>query len=380
MNKTLKFSWGHIIAALALVATGYVSFMGYAYMTEGNFLIAGIATAITLVFYIIIFIGAQVMKGSGVKFDRTIVWERIFIFGSPLFFIAGMVGFSHFWVVHGRQEQLKQEFTEAIGNSRQLFSDYRTYTDKRLNDYDRHLTAIVSSRNSRKLAKAGFQKGLEKLQKDNMMKTLTLQLRSANYDSVENAALKWIDKSTRGATVWNVFLLGNIEEISNALVYWENTLNNYADKRMSNEPTGSKTSQYFESHGARKAAGDLEGMKVLFSESGPPVWQAIVSGLVIYIMLLFPYFIQQRHGRQVAMGYHLRGRKKITFGADSDGLSAHIMRDNSTTAHSKNKCSGSNVSGRPENSNEDHRTADPTQNSPDEDPFAFINLSSGKKK
>ena len=40
MNERLQFSWGHIIAFVALIAVSYISFMGITYLTAGNFLAA----------------------------------------------------------------------------------------------------------------------------------------------------------------------------------------------------------------------------------------------------------------------------------------------------------------------------------------------------
>ena len=46
INETLKFSWGHIVAFLAIIFISYMSFMGLTYLTDGDFLIAGVGVAI----------------------------------------------------------------------------------------------------------------------------------------------------------------------------------------------------------------------------------------------------------------------------------------------------------------------------------------------
>ena len=43
MNEQLKFSWGHIIAFLALIIISYISFVGVTYMTDGDFTKASFA-------------------------------------------------------------------------------------------------------------------------------------------------------------------------------------------------------------------------------------------------------------------------------------------------------------------------------------------------
>ena len=81
MNEKLQFSWGHIIAFLALIAVSYISFVGFTYLTNGNFTFALVGMGITDIVFILFFIGAQQMKASGVKMKSKIIWERIFIFG-----------------------------------------------------------------------------------------------------------------------------------------------------------------------------------------------------------------------------------------------------------------------------------------------------------
>jgi len=56
INETLKFSWGHIIAFLAMIFISYVSFMGLTYWTDGDFFIAGIGVAIIDILLLVFFL------------------------------------------------------------------------------------------------------------------------------------------------------------------------------------------------------------------------------------------------------------------------------------------------------------------------------------
>lgn len=82
-NEKLKFSWSHIIAALALVAIAYFTFVGTVYLLKGQFLRSGLITAaITLIIGLLFFIPQQ-LKATERRFDKRIKWERAFIFASP---------------------------------------------------------------------------------------------------------------------------------------------------------------------------------------------------------------------------------------------------------------------------------------------------------
>lgn len=298
MNEKLQFSWGHIIAFLALIAVSYVSFVGFTYLTNGNFTFALIGMGITDIVYILFFIGAQQTKASGVKMKRKIIWERIFIFGSPVIFIAGMISMSHFWTVRSQNDKIVETFKNSIKSSRQLFSDYEEYSNQRINSYQNILTQIIVNKSSNPQAfkKAGFDEFKATVQRDNMVETLRLQLLSQNYDSLKTVANKWINDATQGASTWNVFLLGNTREIKDALGNWENQLKSFSAKEMSNESM-IRDIDHFQSNGVKNAISGIDSLTSAFTTQKFPTSAAIVFGLIIYVILLFPYFIQERHSK-----------------------------------------------------------------------------------
>ena len=310
MNEKLQFSWGHIIAFLALIAVSYISFVGFTYLTNGNFTFALIGMGITDIVFIIFFIGAQQMKASGVKMRRKIIWERIFIFGSPVVFIAGMISMSHFWTVRNQNDEIVETFKKSINSSKQLFTDYEEYSNQRIETYQNNLTQIIvnKSSNPQTFKNAGFEDSKASIQRDNMVETLRLQLLSQNYDSLKTVANKWIDDAAQGASTWNVFLLGNTREIKDALCNWENQLKSFSAKEMSNESiTG--TVNGFQSNGAKNAIVGIDSLTSSFITQHFPTLSAIIFGLIIYLMLLFPYFIQDRHTKNV---YRLTGAESKT--------------------------------------------------------------------
>lgn len=300
MNEKLRFSWGHIIAFLALIAVSYISFVGFTYLTNGNFTFALIGMGITDVVFILFFIGAQQMKASGVKMGRKIILERIFIFGSPIVFIAGMISMSHFWTVRSQNDEIVETFKNSINSSRQLFTDYEEYSNQRIETYQNNLTQIIVNKSSNPAVfkNAGFEDSKASIQRDNMVETLRLQLLSQNFDSLKTIANKWIDDADQGASTWNVFLLGNTREIKEALGNWENQLKSFSSKEMSNESiTG--TIDHFQSNGAKNAIVGIDSLTSSFTNQKFPTLGAIIFGLIIYFMLLFPYFLQDRHTKNI---------------------------------------------------------------------------------
>lgn len=373
MNEQLRFSWGHIVAFIALIAVGYFSFMGFTYLTDGNLMFAAIGAVISILLYVLVFIGAQVMKGSGNKISKKIIWERILIFGSPLVLVAVMVSISHFWTIKSQNDEIVHTFTDALNNSRQLFADYENYSDQRIKNYSNQLDSVVANKSlfSQQYASAGFKDGMEQMQKENMVQALKLVLINDNYQELKDKALNWIGKANEGTSTWNIFLLGNKREIKEAVLNWEKELKELSSRHLSNEGQFMPVEE-FSSNGAQLSAEGIDGLTESFTTYKFPTVMAIFFGIVIYLMLLLPYFIQQRHGRQVAMNYSLLKNGKDTgLTVDSEdvrGMPRHTV-DNIATS-------------RPEHTYQEKafaagNKADAGQSSPVETP---LNQSAPKKK
>lgn len=299
MNEQLKFSWGHIIAFLAMIAIGYITFMGVTYKSDGDFTKAGITTAIVMVVMLVFFIGAQFMKATESKFSKKIWVERVLIFASPIAFVIALIPYSHFWTVRTQDDFIVKQFTDAIKASNQMFDDYDSYCAERIDNYSTMLGRVVDNKALRpdEFMSCGFKTGKEQIQKDNMVKTLRLQLISENYDSLKTSAKEWIETSSHGASTWNVFLLGNTKEIKSAIQDWQIVLCDMSENVLSNEEfAGNKVEKFSEvSPSLENVVKGLDGLKTKYTTTAAPNILAIITAFVLYFMMLFPWFLQDRH-------------------------------------------------------------------------------------
>lgn len=284
INEKLTFSWGHIIAFVAMVVISYFSFLGLTYLTEGNFIFAGIGVAIIDVVIALIFIGAQVAKSTDHKFKQTILLERILVAVAPFVLIVMMYPACHFWTVFRHRAQIEEKFHSSVETSKAMFSEYETYAQERCNEYSER---VNSSRNTR-------------VNKGNRILALSLQLKDDNFTMLRDEAIAWVEKA-KDATVWNVFMIANIKTIKYAIISWHEQLVGFSKKRMSDEPTDVA---YFDSDSAtlNKIIANFDGIKNEYSIKGAPTTYAIIMILFCYLFLMFPYVIQQRNTKSY---YHL---------------------------------------------------------------------------
>lgn len=304
MNEQLKFSWGHIIAFLALIILSYITFVGVTYKTDGDFTKAAIVMVAVDILLFVFFIGAQMMKATTKKFAKKIWFERVFVFGSPFVFMLCMIPYYHFGTVQSQDKEIVSHFTNAISASKQMFADYDTYSDKRIENYEHMLDRVINNKSIHpgQFASCGFTSGKESIQKNNMVKALRLQLISENYDSLKTKATKWIESSSNGASTWNVFLLGNTKEIKTAIHNWNTLLSEFASHKMNNEEfDGYNEVKPFEEVSGSLSSVDngLDGLTSKFTTSRFPPVGSLIGSIFLYFALLFPYFLQDRHTKSL---------------------------------------------------------------------------------
>lgn len=306
-NETLKFSWGHIIAFVALIYISYVAFMGDYYSNGGNFKSSAIKVFFIDFALTLTFIGAQIYKGADEKFGRSIIIERILIALCPIVFLLAMIPYNHFWSVFSERSQIEPKFASAIEKSRQIFVNYDNYSKDRISAYSETLSNVIADKQNCQdmYIKAGFSGNNDDIIKESYVATLRLQLLSQNTDSLRTSALKWINEANQGASVWNAFLVGNIDMITDAIEGWSQKLHEVSIPVLSNERMDTaRTIVPFDQNreSFKSANAELISLRNLFVKSNGLSLFTVISGCLLLLMLLFPYFLQRRNEK--AKGYY----------------------------------------------------------------------------
>lgn len=328
-NQTLKFSWGHIIAFVALIFISYVMYMGIFYKNGGDFSSAAIKVAFIDFALLSTFIGAQIIKGTDERFERSIIIERVLIILCPIVFCYAMFSYNHFWSVFEQRNLIENQFNSSIERTKQMFVSYDAYAEQRINNYKNGLDSILVLRANGDVSlykKAGFTGVNDRYKKDNFLHTLELQLRSQNVDSLELIANKWIDEANQGANVWNAFLVGNIQQIASAIQNWHTMLQSYSNTRLSNEEIFGNEVLPFDENAEliETVIDDINSLKSIYVKTNGLKFHTIWTGLLIFAMLLFPYFLQKRSTRAEGLYFLIPGSKAKSY---DEGLRSSNIRN-----------------------------------------------------
>lgn len=311
-NKTLKFSFAHVFAFLGIIAVAYITFMGATYSHGGDFVYGSIVAGASLIALLVLSYTIQLLKASERNFASRLLWERamvlVFIVVAGLIFIP----FSHFWTVVERTEKIEQQFTRAIEQSQGLFDSYESYAEARRKAYAQTLESAAATKGSEAYQDGLFIEGLESEQIDNSLLSMDIQHRGDNYTALSTAARAWIDASSVDVSAYNIFLLGNVDQIQQAVSDWHRQLQVWTERPMVWEAE----SVPFDAEGAAIQQ-SLEGLELVRQSCSEqtlyPNAMACLTALLLAAILSLPYHIQPRHSKaQKYYGFWRLGQRVQT--------------------------------------------------------------------
>ncbi len=272
MNETLKFSWGHIVAFLAMIMISYVTFTGAAYLYDTNLLVSALWAIASFLVMFVVFVGTQQMKAVEKNFTRSIVLERIGVVLSVvvLVLLVTISPFKHFWTVYSNKSEIMEEFAMSIDSSKSIFENYDAYVEERIEK-------TLQSKSPEKNAQAE----LMRLQLQPSFAT-----ESFDYQTKKLEIEQWIDKA-RQSSVWNVFVIGNLTKIQSGVEMWKTTLESWSSKKFYDGDMEPYKATY-------DITSNFNNLKQKFTKSVAFQWRAILWALVGYFCMALPWLLQRR--------------------------------------------------------------------------------------
>jgi len=301
MHEKLKFSLGHIMAFVSLIFWGYVTFVGVTYYTGGNYWLGGgVALGITLVLLILLF-WLQLLKSVNQNFNRYIIQERIVLVLFTLVCCAAFVPYSHFWTVKNHEGEIVSQFYQSQQFGRQLFSDYEKYANGRLNAVEKEIIALENSNYT----------SIQLMPYRATAKGLQLQLLPDKYLNLQTDALAWINRSEQTISIWNVFLVGNVDVINSSLIHWHDMMHDMSKHFIDFEQDidGFTPTVFDQANFVKKSTTDLNSILPYYTTPAFPHPLAWITGIIAILMFYTPWIIQNRSPKSLVTLWRTRKKK-----------------------------------------------------------------------
>jgi len=299
MNEKLKFAYGYVLAFMSLTIIAYLVFVGMVYFTGGDMLLSTIITGVGIALMAMACIGLQRLKGTENHFSRCVKFERFLLPLLIVLCLAALIPFTHFFTVQRQGEQVKEHFTQMLDESQQMLTEYDKYAKDRLRQYRNSLRATLRGKNRDKLfdkeAIASI-KGADTIMMSNMERAMQLQL-CVGEDSLRQGAAAWLDEARQGVTVWNVFLVGNVKKIREAVEQWHATMVAGSEQTFPGESVKKDHSAAFNSTHFSEISKRLDAIDAIYTDFSFPRPLALLAGIVAMLLLFLPYRLQERNSR-----------------------------------------------------------------------------------
>lgn len=281
MNEKLRFAFATVVTLVAVLWISYCVFCGFIYLNgdllgENVMIWSGIVTAVIFICLIASFIGVQMLKATDHHFRKFIVWERIFMFGiCPIVFLLAGYFYSHFFTVHAQAKDVKNSFVESVQNAENIFAEYRTYANSRIEEYRADIDVVKYA--------------------NNKVHVLETRILHPALDSLEMRCKEWIKDVDENVTTWNPFLLGNIPYVKKGIKDWHVKLYELSCFHMQEENDVS----YFDENEMyiQNVLNGLTRTQSIYSQWKFPNFWAILTGIISYFFLIVAYLIQERNNK-----------------------------------------------------------------------------------
>lgn len=331
MHKKLKFSFGHIMAFIAMIFWCYITFLSISYFTGGDYLLgASISIIITIVLLVLSFC-LPLLKAVNNKFEKFIIRERLVFGFMTIICLCAFIPYSHFWTVKAHEDRIYKCFEQSLQTSAQLFTDYDVYSEERFTALDNSLK----------------EEGVDSFSAMIKMKGLVLELQPESYISFKEEAIEWIEKSKKTISIWNVFLMGDVYHISESMLSWHNLLQRMSSHTLGLEPDGTESFNMQENVNSSKQ--ELLNVVPLYTETNFPIPIAWITGLFALFMFYLPWLIQKRSPKSLVTFLGLRKIKEGVVLVKTEKInyqhkSSQLERNDSVTSEHHGQTLDSNTS------------------------------------
>lgn len=299
----LKLSLGLTLAIIAALIFGYFCFTGLYFSTEGNFnhsiLSAAIYAAVPLVLAILLWRFKTVSR----NFKTYIILEAIALIAFIVAAVWFFPKYAYSFAVAAEKKSVQQKLQDKLTSMEKMYLDYETYVEKRYNDYNTHLQHIINNKplDRQRFLDCDFIEGNEDQQKEYRLFVLKNELRpDKTYDNIKNQNLHWINGAKKNVEEWKTIgVVEVIKQIDSLAKNCRNELIGFSSTRNTCEATGTKDFDY-----------TFDFKEVILVSSGAITTMAIGTGVLLYLVMLVPYLIGNRHTKNKDFRALRRNRRK----------------------------------------------------------------------
>lgn len=307
MNQS-KFSLADVLLVLAVIAFGFVCFMGANFMNIRNDKVWGMphtAGCITIgvICSVLLFTtsyGAKLLKRTSGNFKTCFVGEAILLLLFvlfALFFAMRSSPFPQYFNVTAQRLEINSKLQKSITQAENMFIAYESYANNRKNLYKKQLKSVVAAKriDPREYNAYGFQNNgiSDEDQIDTKMFTVHADLFPSNYsDTIANNGIKevateWLQNAKNITSSWKpIGIVSVVNDIEKNSSEWLSTLITLSQVTEKGEITPSF--QYNQS---------FDDVKMHFIKLGNPTLFSIGFAVLGYALMLLSWFVTKRSTR-----------------------------------------------------------------------------------
>ena len=291
--KQIKFSLAVVINLLAAITFGYFCFLGANFYSLGD---RGTSIAVAVIISLLLIgtsLGAKLLKQTHRNFKSRFTWEIILLvlftvqIGYFTFF-----PFSHYFSVSENENEIKSKLNSSITQTENMYVKYEHYVNNRKSNYKAKLQSAVLLKETGvsdvdfncldfRLNSLSFPDQINK-----KIRKFRIDLLPSTFIKMKSDNSKWLSNSKPLVNNWKpiglVDVINNIDENSKK---WKSDLITISKIRETCEGKNIDDFKYNLT---------TNEVKMYFTKLGNPPSLSIIYAILIYVLMLLPYFFSNR--------------------------------------------------------------------------------------
>jgi hypothetical protein len=291
--NTSKFSLADLLCVLTALGYSFICYLGFNFNSIGNIESSLFKAFLAFLLLFSAAFGAKMLKQTTKNFKPSFVLEVIvLVIFTLLILLYTTTAFSHYFAVSERKQDIQEKLIGSINSAESMFIYYESYVQDRKKNDEYRLNLIVANKNSyptdydNEFTNNGMTD--QNQIKEKMFK-LNADLLPSNYNNMKVEYQKWITDSKSSVKQWkSMGVVAVVKSLDEKVPLWKSTLVTFSKSGsdIANADPFNPTLQF-------------DSVKSMLSTDYPNTSISWLFGLIVWLLMLFPYFLAKRDGKRL---------------------------------------------------------------------------------
>lgn len=285
--QSSKFNFATVLSIIVLLVFSYITFLGLVYWQNGDFVVAGVLTAILFVlgvFSVYFLTASSESRWANVRKGGTIVFGTL----TFILLMTASFPFTNFLRVSSDAEELGKTIEKTCNDAIAMDSAYSVYVTLRTDSFRVALNNMSAKGDQYNKAIAGADGATKDEKINSVVYSLKNRIYPDGFSNIVKSRQEWLKKSSK-VNPWNPMTPANLATIGDKMKAWKNDYNDVTKVAYTGESAGVDKGFAYD----KLSDESVENLNAAYCTFGAPNVISIICALICFGFIMLPYFVKK---------------------------------------------------------------------------------------